>query len=199
MRSAIVIASVIVGSVIPSQAFAQTDVFSSLGNLATEGGLGFSSTYKFSGSMILNSIGFLTTGGVTALKYSINGTEYTLGTHFDLAQLSTAENGIQYLTIDRPMVKDDEVKVNTFGGSGSSTAYYKTIVINSSANVSYQGMRTWLPDYGVHFSEYTNSNLRVSPANPSSNVAPEPGSFALALTGGAALIGMCIRRRRNAA
>jgi hypothetical protein len=30
------------------------------------------------------------------------------------------------------------------------------------------------------------------------NVAPEPGSFALALTGGAALIGICIRRRRNA-
>jgi hypothetical protein len=43
----------------------------------------------------------------------------------------------------------------------------------------------------------TNSNLRVS--NPSSNVAPEPGSFALALTGGAALLGICIRRRRNAA
>ena len=31
------------------------------------------------------------------------------------------------------------------------------------------------------------------------NVAPEPGSFALALTGGAALLGICIRRRRNAA
>lgn len=30
------------------------------------------------------------------------------------------------------------------------------------------------------------------------NVAPEPGSFALALTGGAALIGICVRRRRNA-
>jgi hypothetical protein len=30
------------------------------------------------------------------------------------------------------------------------------------------------------------------------NVAPEPGSFALALTGGAALIGICYRRRRNA-
>ena len=36
------------------------------------------------------------------------------------------------------------------------------------------------------------------PLDPGSNVAPEPGSFALALTGGAALIGICIRRRRNA-
>jgi len=42
----------------------------------------------------------------------------------------------------------------------------------------------------------TNSNIRVS--NPGSNVAPEPGSFALTLTGGAALIGICVRRRRNA-
>jgi hypothetical protein len=36
----------------------------------------------------------------------------------------------------------------------------------------------------------------TNPANPGSNVAPEPGSLALALTGGCALIGMCIRRRR---
>jgi len=36
-------------------------------------------------------------------------------------------------------------------------------------------------------------------SNPGSNVAPEPGTFALALTGGAALIGICNRRRRNAA
>jgi hypothetical protein len=38
----------------------------------------------------------------------------------------------------------------------------------------------------------------TNPADPGSNVAPEPGSFALALTGGGALIGICIRRRRNA-
>ena len=38
----------------------------------------------------------------------------------------------------------------------------------------------------------------TNPADPGSNVAPEPGSFALALTGGAALIGICVRRRRNA-
>ena len=42
------------------------------------------------------------------------------------------------------------------------------------------------------FGNFTN------PADPGSNVAPEPGSFALALTGGSALIGICMRRRRNA-
>ena len=38
----------------------------------------------------------------------------------------------------------------------------------------------------------------TNPSNPGSNVAPEPGSFALALTGGAALLGICVRRRRIA-
>jgi hypothetical protein len=38
----------------------------------------------------------------------------------------------------------------------------------------------------------------TNPADPGSNVAPEPGSFALALTGGVALLGICYRRRRNA-
>jgi hypothetical protein len=37
----------------------------------------------------------------------------------------------------------------------------------------------------------------TNPANPGSNVAPEPGSLALAITGGCALVGMFIRRRRR--
>jgi hypothetical protein len=195
MRSAVVIASVIVGSVIPSQAFAQVDVFSSFSNQGATGN-SLNSSYKFNGSMILNSIGFLTTGGVpTALSYSINGTEYKLGTDFNLAQLSPAEYGIQYLTIDRSMVNDDVVIVNTTGGFGGQAAYYE-YVVNPSANVSYQGM-TLNQNPGAFYGNLTNSNLRVS--NPGSNVAPEPGTFALALTGGGALIGICIRRRRNAA
>jgi hypothetical protein len=45
--------------------------------------------------------------------------------------------------------------------------------------------------------DFTSGNIKVS--NPGSNVAPEPGTFALALTGGVALVGICIRRRRSAA
>jgi len=49
----------------------------------------------------------------------------------------------------------------------------------------------------------TNTALRIdsfsfgqSTSSLGANVAPEPGSLALALTGGCALVGMCIRRRR---
>jgi hypothetical protein len=63
---------------------------------------------------------------------------------------------------------------------------------DARANVSL-----FIPNDGRYNADFTNSNLKVT--NPSSNVAPEPGTFALALTGGAALLGICIRRRRNAA
>ena len=64
---------------------------------------------------------------------------------------------------------------------------------NPDSKVTYNGLID--SNYNLVTSS-SNSNIRVS--NPGSNVAPEPGSFALALTGGAALLGMCIRRRRDA-
>ena len=51
---------------------------------------------------------------------------------------------------------------------------------------------------GQNYVAVDSFTVRATPSNPGSNVAPEPGSFALALTGGAALIGICVRRRRNA-
>jgi hypothetical protein len=203
VRSAIVIAGVVAGSVIPSQAFAQTpiDVFSSFGGIGAGNSVTFNNTYKFSGSMILNSIGFLTGGSVpTTLSYSIGTTTYNFGTDFTVGQLSTADSyGMQYLTIiPKSMVENDVVIVNISGGYGgisTNTAYRSTGPVNSSANVSYQGQT--VGGAGAYNTSFTSSNLRVS--NPGSNVAPEPGTFALALTGGAALLGVCVRRRRNAA
>lgn len=67
-------------------------------------------------------------------------------------------------------------------------------ISNSSSNISV----TVMPSADqVVVDSFTRAN-GTNPSNPGSNVAPEPGSFALALTGGAALIGICIRRRRNA-
>ena len=203
MRNAIVIASVIVGSVIPSQAFAQIDVLTGFQTVGTWTN-GLSAQYRFTDSMILNSIGFVTNGATpTSLSYSINGTTYSLGTAFTLEQLSSAENGIQWLNLTPlSMVNNDVVTINTLGAvhpitNKNQTYYFGGFTLPSSnLNVSYEGTVA-LPSTDSRTTQFTNSNIRVS--NPGSNVAPEPGSFALALTGGAALLGICIRRRRNAA
>ena len=191
MRSAIVIASAIVGSLIPSQTFAQTTALFTGGAVIGQGNGAGTSTYKFTGSMILNSIGFFTLNNETRSdwSYSLKGQTYQLGTHFSVSDLSDAENGVRWLNITpQSMVNNETVTVNSRFIASTGTT-------NNSVNVAYQGFV--YPDDGSQLhTDWTNSNIRVS--NPGSNVAPEPGSFALALTGGAALLGICVRRRRNA-
>ena len=203
-RSAVVFASVMVASVTASQAFAQgpfdvltgNRVRSLVGYIAT-------STYKFTGPMILNSIGFYTNGTTPqSLSYSVKGTTYNV-TNFSDPNLGAEENGFRWLTISpQSMLNNELVTVSTLGPSvpggwgPNSTEAYNNVSVNSSANVSYVGME-YINVVAVKLPTYSNSNLRVS--SPTSNVAPEPGTFALALTGGAALLGICIRRRRNAA
>jgi hypothetical protein len=198
MRNAIVIASVIVGSVIPSQAFAQTDFFAQFGSAGTYNG-SWTAEYLFKQPMVLNSIGFYTQGKVMkATSYSIGS-----GSLISVTPGAVDSNGFQWYEFS------GGVTVNT-----GTTLFVHT---NSYANTDTNPIQTpFLPTAGPYnfasnVIEYkgatpsgqginqgwTNSNIRVS--NPGSNVAPEPGSFALALTGGAALIGVCIRRRRNAA
>jgi hypothetical protein len=148
--------------------------------------------------VILNSIGFVTNGKTpVSLSYTIKGISY-LG---NVANLSDEENGFQWLTINpQSMVLNDIVTVSTVFNDeydDPDVGYYRAEpTLNTlRTNVSYVGLTN--RNISDPMSWLTNSNLRVS--NPSANVAPEPGSFALALTGGAALLGICIRRRRNAA
>ena len=193
MRSAIVIASVVAGSVIPTQAFAEIiDVFKGIGNTNNFGGT-MISTYQFTDAMTLNSIGFLTFGNVSnfALSYEINNDGYLDVTNTGVQDSS----GLQWFDLGSGLSVNTGtiVKVRTSGAISGTTGGQ-----NTGTNVSYLGINgsAWGTTSNTG---YTNSNLRVSPSNPGSNVAPEPGTFALALTGGAALIGICIRRRRNAA
>jgi len=205
LRSAVVFASVIVGSVIPSQAFAQTPIYVLTGiGGATTTSYDTTSTYKFTGSMILNSIGFYTNGTTpTYLSYTIRGTRSDI-TDFSVPNLSAEENGFRWLTISpESMVSNDFVTVSTTGPSivddfdpsgppMTQTAIFNTFTVNASATVSYVGLETG--GNGISDANYSNSNLRVSALGAS--VAPEPGTLALALTGGFALVGLCIRRRR---
>lgn len=195
-RSAIVFASVIVGSVIPSQAFAQTPFDVLTGTTPAGNMIVGTSTFKFTGSMILNSIGFVTSGETpVSLSYTIKGTTHTV-TNFNVPNLSAEENGFRWLTISpESMVVDDLVTVTTeFSTQFDGPISYVNSGVTQpslSTKVSYEGFAN-VPQ-GTKLT-LTNSNLRVS--NPGSNVAPEPGSLALALTGGCALVGMYIRRRR---
>ena len=183
-------------SLVSASANAQTDVLTDTTFNSTPGWGEGTSTYKFTGSMILNSIGFVTNGKTpVSLSYTIKGTNYNVS----VASLSNEENGFRWLTISpQSLVANDEVTVSTnFRNEISLPASYvrgNVTQPSSSKKVSYMGF--YDRDNVINYSDFTNSNLRVS--NPGSNVAPEPGSFALALTGGAALIGICVRRRRNA-
>ena len=196
-RSAVVLASVIVGSVIPSQAFAQTLIPVLTGGREL-GGTNFpiTSTYRFTDSMILNSIGIYTNGRTPqSLSYSIKGTPYYV-TNFNDPNWSAEENGFRWLTISpKSMLNNETVTVSTlvYDGSGGptlETRLYEGFDVNPSAKVSYDG----IDQFGTTYKNRTNSNLRVSALGAS--VAPEPGTLALALTGGFALVGICIRRRR---
>jgi hypothetical protein len=203
MRSAIVIASVVAGSVIPSQAFAQIDVFNAVNVLEYDQSGTSISTYRFNSSMILNSIDFGT-------AYFSNGNTI----YFNNLILSYQVGTVAYQTVDNSLLgtvdakgyqriylgelnvaADTDVRVRIQGNHRIGNQYG----VNSASNVSYLGNNSpGLGDRG----DMTNSNIRVyNPGStvPGASVAPEPGTFALALTGGAALIGVCIRRRRNAA
>jgi hypothetical protein len=193
MRSAVVIASVIVGSVIPSQAFAQTTVLNILGGETlgvdykdvTDGTF---STFTFQQSFILNSIGF-TTGAYWQFdslvkSYKIGDAEWVPIT----GQLTRESNGVGYYNFTNPQTYAAGTQISIKGLWGNENKFRRFDAINV-AGITHS---TSQPGYA-------SGNLRVTALDPGSNVAPEPGSFALALTGGAALIGVCVRRRRNAA
>ena len=149
-RSAVVFASVIVGSVIPSQAFAQTPIDVLTGN-GENGVIGqtITSTYRFTDSMILNSIGFYTNGRTpSSLSYTLKGTPYNV-TDFSFPNLSAEENGFRWLTISpQSMVNNESVTVSTTGPTidtsfppfpptyTTQTAIFDTFTVNASATVS---------------------------------------------------------------
>ncbi|MFZ4783499.1 MAG: PEP-CTERM sorting domain-containing protein [Armatimonadaceae bacterium] len=185
-------ASLVTLTVVSSAAHAQIDVLTEISGARLNNGP-LTTTYTFSSSMILNSIGFYTNGDTPqSLSYSINGASQSV----DLNSLSTEVSGFRWLTLSNPttILQNQSVAVTTLGkidGPRYKTHYVSGFTVNASSNVSSV---THTGPSGIR----SNSNLRVSAYNPGSNVAPEPGTFALALTGGGALLGICIRRRRNA-
>jgi hypothetical protein len=203
-------ASTLLLTVVSTAANAQTDAL--VGGSTGGGADRYSAIYTFTSPMILNSIGFVTT------NYSVNTSpfgvfEYAIGNGTfvnvpnNSASLAAAVNGVRWFDLASPvtMNTNDFVTVRTSGtyldAAGNPQSYVGVNYFNSldaSANVTYSFRET---SSGSLISGYnnmygSNSNIRVS--NPGSNVAPEPGSIALLLTGGGALAGIALRRRRNA-
>ena len=154
--------------------------------------IGTFSTFTFQQSFILNSVGFVAgyydqMGGGLVTRYKIdNGgwIEVTGLTQSDV-EITT---GVAYRTFSNPQTYAAGTQISIQSvWSGTESKLRKFDAINVA------GITHTTSEAG-----YASGNLKVTPLDPGSNVAPEPGSFALALTGGAALLGICVRRRRNA-
>lgn len=207
LRAAGCAAGVLLLSFAAERAHAQIDVLYGL----TPGGYTsepLESTFVFNSSMILNSIGFASGGyGLSSVSYTLNNVQTSLSVN-DLTEVDSS--GLRWYTFANGGLSVNASSVLKVASQGDlvippppfmddmppQNPYYATAVSdvssqNSSSNVTWNGLLN-----GPNLTTlYTNSNLRVS--SPGANVAPEPGSFALALTSGAALIGICIRRRRH--
>ncbi len=182
--------------------YAQTAVLnfsSSAGTIALPGG-DYYSLFTFSSPLILNEIGFVTTTGVTpTFSYQINGGVLKPVT---VSSTITGSDGVAWHTLETSLQMNDGDTVKLFNYSNTDTSsaiMYKpgfAAWSSSNADVTFGG---YTNESNVQYLYGTVGNIRVSPSNPGSNVAPEPGSIALLLTSGGALAGIALRRRRNAA
>jgi hypothetical protein len=131
--------------------------------------------------------GFLTTnaGGIVFFDYSDSPF------HAFCGEFRTSSNGFLDFTVFNVGSGNYTHRLATSAGADSFLGY-----ISNSASID----EVWVEPVGNYNLMVNSFNLgNRKPLDPGANVAPEPGSFALALTGGATLLGICIRRRRNAA
>ena len=150
------------------------------------------STFTFNQSFILNSIGFVSYNKdlIDQFTYKIGDSEFLSPNVAGLTREAYA-GGVTYYTFTNPQTYAAGTQVTIRSLWGPESVFRQLDGTQAAINVA--GITHTTP-----FTGFASGNLRVTPLDPGSNVAPEPGSFALALTGGAALLGICVRRRRNA-
>lgn len=164
------------------------------------------SQFKFTESMSVTSIGFVWSSNFNDyadFTWSLNGVNQ--GSR-GLGSLTQGANDIVWwdLASGVQVNNGDTLRIynqvtNSPSGSQPNGNYanidsLETLESNVQG-VTYEGMTE--NGGSVFVPAKANGNIKVQ--NPGSNVAPEPGTFALALTGGGALLGMYVRRRRMAA
>jgi hypothetical protein len=133
--------------------------------------------------------GYLTTVSNSAIRFDYSDSAF----HAFCGDFSTSSNGSHAFEVfDFNGEPIDAYSLTTSAGADSFLGYISTSGDIRNIEI-YPGGDT----YTLRVNSFNLGNRKT--LDPSANVAPEPGSFALALTGGAALLGICIRRRRNAA
>jgi hypothetical protein len=151
----------------------------------------FISTFTFNQSLTLNSIGVPNRADSDGLTFGYkigDSAEYTYITD----TLGAVDNGFRYYTFASPQTYPTGTKLiitNSRILADLPIYYARTITSTNNVGVTHTSNKV-----GV---ARAAGNIKVS--NPSNNVAPEPGSIALLLTGSGALAGIALRRRRNAA
>jgi len=175
--------------------FAQTSVLNVTDSAAAARFNPHVSIFTFNQSLILNSIGIPDADGTTFMYKIGESASYTTVTD----TLGAAENGFRYFNFTNPQTYAAGTQVMIFSTKDLSefdTRWY-THNISSTNDVGVTHTYTFGSNNDLGTLDRAAGNIKVS--NPGSNVAPEPGSIALLLTGGGALAGVALRRRRNAA
>ena len=173
-----------------SMAYAQLEVLNFAGSTFVTSGI---SVFTFNQSLILNSIGFFDDGSLsssTSYLYQISipggpGT-FQLATAGTFLEVSNVINGVRYFNLTTPTTYPIGTTVAVYASDDGFSSFGRTGFLDNAVGVTHENN-----------APSASGNLRVTALGGS--VAPEPGSLALALTGGATLLGICIRRRRNAA
>ena len=136
------------------------------------------------GAILSVGNGYLTTVDSGDVRFDYTGRPF----HAFCGEFRTSSSGFLDFYVDGSGT--NTYRLATSVGADSFLGYISSSADVQDVTVSPGG------DYKLRVNSFNLGNRK--PLDPGSNVAPEPGSFALALTGGAALIGICIRRRRNA-
>jgi len=190
-------------AILVTGAHAQTEVLVFDSNSFKSSESSFAGAYtqfSFASSMILNSVGFVASpGSGYNVKYILDG----ITNEVSVDTLSAADAlGMRYFNLAQPTSVNANSVLKIFNAAPTGTGgfvwfgggfdYQTNLAVS---DVFFEGVN--YPNQSGTDTGFTTGNIKVS--NPGSNVAPEPGTFALALTGGIALVGTCIRRRRSVA
>ena len=160
----------------------------------------YDSLFTLQQSLIINEIGFVDRFGQpvknSIYEYQINSGGWQTVSESALGNADAS--GVRFYSLSNQTTYSAGTTVRIRAYHQHKNYPHATLTkdvnsVNSAAGVQYNGNNV----LGSRDVTFTSGNIKVS--DPGSNVAPEPGTFALALTGGVALLGICIRRRRSAA